>query len=124
MQVKCVQKCARSSSQDPLPSCAPCAPYAMAAAMRGLQWTNWRGQRGSSSAEPAMLSQQEENHDDEVVETDPEGRYYRYKEAVGRGRFKNVFKAFDTQIGIDVAWSKINADTSLLHLTEEQLAAV
>ncbi|KAJ9506331.1 hypothetical protein QJQ45_005046 [Haematococcus lacustris] len=71
-----------------------------------------------------MLSQQEENHDDEVVETDPEGRYYRYKEAVGRGRFKNVFKAFDTQIGIDVAWSKINADTSLLHLTEEQLAAV
>ena len=60
----------------------------------------------------------------QVVEQDPEGRYYRYKEHVGKGRFKNVFKAFDTHIGIDVAWSKINADSSSLQLTDEQLAAV
>jgi predicted YcjX-like family ATPase len=58
------------------------------------------------------------------VETDPEGRFHRYKDAVGKGRFKNVFKAFDSQIGIDVAWSKINADSSLLQLSDEQLSAV
>jgi predicted YcjX-like family ATPase len=58
------------------------------------------------------------------VETDPEGRFHRYKDAVGKGRFKNVFKAFDSQIGIDVAWSKINADSSLLQLTDEQLSLV
>lgn len=67
------------------------------------------------------MSSQEQ--DDEVLEQDPEGRYYRYKESVGKGRFKNVFKAFDTQIGIDVAWSKINANSSL-QLSDEQLAAV
>lgn len=37
--------------------------------------------------------------DEEVAETDPEGRYYRYQEVVGRGRFKCIYKAFDTQIG-------------------------
>ncbi len=58
----------------------------------------------------------------QVVELDPEERYYRYKESVGKGRFKSVFKAFDTQLGIDVAWSKIN--TAALGLSEEQLAAV
>lgn len=60
----------------------------------------------------------------QVVEQDPEGRYYRYRETVGRGRFKQVWKAFDTHIGIDVAWSKIGADTGLLHFSEEQLNAV
>uniref|UniRef100_A0A7S0RFX1 non-specific serine/threonine protein kinase n=1 Tax=Chlamydomonas leiostraca TaxID=1034604 RepID=A0A7S0RFX1_9CHLO len=62
--------------------------------------------------------------EDEVVEQDPEGRYYRYKESVGKGRFKHVFKSFDCAIGIDVAWSKINADSDSLHLTEDQLQAV
>jgi len=59
-----------------------------------------------------------------VVEQDPEGRYYRYRETVGRGRFKQVWKAFDTHIGIDVAWSKISADSGFLHFSEEQLGAV
>lgn len=60
--------------------------------------------------------------EDEVAETDPEGRYYRYPEVVGRGRFKQIYKAFDTQIGIDVAWSKVSADAN--HLTEDQLGTV
>ena len=57
--------------------------------------------------------------EEEVVETDPEGRYYRYGEIVGRGRFKQIYKAFDTQIGIDVAWSKIRAEPH--HLSQGQL---
>mmetsp|Transcript_6364 Transcript_6364/g.14117 ORF Transcript_6364/g.14117 Transcript_6364/m.14117 type:complete len:417 (-) Transcript_6364:790-2040(-) len=64
----------------------------------------------------------EGNDDDEVLEMDPGGRYYRYRELVGRGKFKSCHKAFDTQIGIDVAWSKIHADTN--HLSDTELQAV
>lgn len=60
--------------------------------------------------------------EDEVAEMDPEGRYYRYTELVGKGRFKQIFKAFDTQIGIDVAWSKLNAAAH--QLSEEELHQV
>jgi len=60
----------------------------------------------------------------QVVEQDPDGRYYRYRETVGRGRFKQVWKAFDTLQGIDVAWSKISADSGFLHFSPEQLDAV
>lgn len=60
--------------------------------------------------------------DDEVLETDPEERYYCYRELVGRGKFKSCHKAFDSQIGIDVAWSKIAAEN--FHLSENQLHGI
>ena len=47
---------------------------------------------------------------------------HRYIEVVGRGRFKQIYKAFDTQIGIDVAWSKITAEPH--HLSDEQLQQI
>jgi WNK lysine deficient protein kinase len=47
---------------------------------------------------------------------------FRYTEVVGKGRFKQIFKAFDTQIGIDVAWSKISAEPH--HLSDEQLQQI
>jgi len=46
----------------------------------------------------------------------------RYTEVVGKGRFKQIYKAFDTQIGIDVAWSKISAEPH--HLSDEQLQQI
>jgi WNK lysine deficient protein kinase len=63
-----------------------------------------------------------DGEEEEIVETDPEGRYYRYAECVGRGRFKQIYKAFDTQIGIDVAWSKICAEPH--HLSGAQLREI
>lgn len=42
------------------------------------------------------------------------GRYSRYKHQVGSGRFKVVYKGFDERQGIDVAWSKIEADPNNL----------
>ncbi|GBF94812.1 hypothetical protein Rsub_07984 [Raphidocelis subcapitata] len=63
-----------------------------------------------------------DGEEEEIVETDPEGRYYRYGEVVGRGRFKQIYKAFDTQIGIDVAWSKICAEPH--HLSGAQLREI
>jgi len=70
----------------------------------------------------ASPSHKGDNDEDEVAEQDPEGRYYRYSEVVGRGRFKRIFKAFDTQIGIDVAWSKLSAEPH--HLSDKQLQAI
>ncbi|KAM7276732.1 hypothetical protein ACFE04_018598 [Oxalis oulophora] len=46
--------------------------------------------------------------DPEIVEKDPTGRYLRYKEVLGKGAFKTVYKAFDEVEGIEVAWNQIN----------------
>eukprot|EP00798_Chlamydomonas_sp_ICE-L_P006588 gene6588-3241_t len=64
----------------------------------------------------------EEDDVDGVAETELEGRFLRYKDVLGKGRFKQVFKSFDTSRGIDVAWSKISAGSN--QLSNEQLEAV
>ncbi|KAG9134319.1 hypothetical protein Leryth_026192 [Lithospermum erythrorhizon] len=43
----------------------------------------------------------------EFVEVDPSGRYGRYKEALGKGAFKKVYRAFDELEGIEVAWNQV-----------------
>lgn len=47
------------------------------------------------------------------------GRFSRYKQQVGSGRFKTVFRGFDERRGVDVAWSKIEADDN--HLSRDQM---
>lgn len=47
------------------------------------------------------------------------GRYSRYRQVVGSGRFKHVYKGFDERQGIDVAWSKIEANSN--GLSHEQM---
>lgn len=49
----------------------------------------------------------------ECVEVDPTGRYTRYKEILGRGAFKTVYKAFDEVDGIEVAWNQVRIDEVL-----------
>ncbi|XP_077234461.1 putative serine/threonine-protein kinase WNK6 [Tasmannia lanceolata] len=49
----------------------------------------------------------------DYVETDPTGRYVRYKEILGRGAFKTVYKAFDEVDGIEVAWNQVKIDDVL-----------
>ncbi|CAA6660513.1 unnamed protein product [Spirodela intermedia] len=56
---------------------------------------------GSALAEPP---------DSDAVEVDPTGRYIRYKEILGKGAFKTVYKAFDDVDGIEVAWNQIKID--------------
>jgi WNK lysine deficient protein kinase len=45
--------------------------------------------------------------DQEFVEVDPTGRYGRYKELLGAGAMKMVYRAFDIQEGIEVAWNRV-----------------
>ncbi|GAA0156908.1 non-receptor serine/threonine protein kinase [Lithospermum erythrorhizon] len=55
-------------------------------------------------------SEQEPDDSDaepEFVEVDPTGRYGRYKEALGKGAFKKVYRAFDEFEGIEVAWNQV-----------------
>ncbi|CAI9102522.1 OLC1v1000807C5 [Oldenlandia corymbosa var. corymbosa] len=43
----------------------------------------------------------------EFVEVDPSGRYGRYKEILGKGASKTVYRAFDEYEGIEVAWNQV-----------------
>lgn len=61
----------------------------------------------------------QEDEDEEIAESDPTNRYNRYEQEVGHGRFKQVYKGFDMQQGIDVAWSKIQQGQN--NLDEEQM---
>ncbi|KAL6559360.1 Serine/threonine-protein kinase wnk3 [Orobanche gracilis] len=59
---------------------------------------------------PESTSEQEADDSDaesEFVEIDPSGRYGRYKEVLGRGAFKKVYRAFDELEGIEVAWNQV-----------------
>lgn len=41
------------------------------------------------------------------VEVDPSGRYGRYDELLGCGAVKRVYRAFDQEEGIEVAWNQV-----------------
>ncbi|KAF5737281.1 serine/threonine-protein kinase WNK5 isoform X1 [Tripterygium wilfordii] len=42
------------------------------------------------------------------VETDPSRRYGRFREILGKGATKTVYKAFDEILGMEVAWNQVN----------------
>ncbi|KAL3901151.1 MAG: hypothetical protein SGCHY_000812 [Lobulomycetales sp.] len=46
-----------------------------------------------------------------VVEADPTGRFKRFAVSLGKGAFKEVFKAFDQEEGVEVAWNQMRLDT-------------
>ncbi|KAL0341580.1 UNVERIFIED_CONTAM: putative serine/threonine-protein kinase WNK2 [Sesamum calycinum] len=49
----------------------------------------------------------ESDTEPDFVEVDPSGRYGRYKEVLGKGAFKKVYRAFDEWEGIEVAWNQV-----------------
>ncbi|XP_057950681.1 probable serine/threonine-protein kinase WNK3 isoform X4 [Malania oleifera] len=62
--------------------------------------------------------QEPEDSDAEFVQLDPTGRYGRYKEVLGKGAFKKVYKAFDELEGIEVAWNQVRV-ADLLRNSED-----
>lgn len=59
-----------------------------------------------------------DDSDVEFAEIDPSGRYGRYKEVLGKGAFKKVYRAFDELEGIEVAWNQVKV-VDLLRNSED-----
>ncbi|XP_034683391.1 probable serine/threonine-protein kinase WNK6 [Vitis riparia] len=62
------------------------------------------GEEGIGHSEPP---------DPDVLEIDPTSRYIRFKDILGKGAFKTVYKAFDQVDGIEVAWNQVRIDEVL-----------
>lgn len=45
--------------------------------------------------------------DHDVMEESDNKRFTRYKVELGRGAFKTVYKGYDTDEGVEVAWNKL-----------------
>lgn len=52
--------------------------------------------------------------------TDPSGRFEQSNELLGRGASKEVYKAFDRDEGMEVAWNQLKVD----HLSEQSAAKI
>ncbi|KAI8804700.1 kinase-like domain-containing protein [Cladochytrium replicatum] len=52
----------------------------------------------------------DDDDDQRVVETDPTGRFERYAVSLGKGAYKEVYKAFDQEEGVEVAWNQLKLD--------------
>lgn len=48
---------------------------------------------------------------EEVVEKSPRERYLRFKDLIGKGSYKEVWRAYDSVEGIEVAWNVVNLKT-------------
>ncbi|KAG0275102.1 Serine/threonine-protein kinase wnk4 [Linnemannia exigua] len=50
------------------------------------------------------------------LETDPSNRFQRLSEVLGEGAYKHVYRAFDQEEGVEVAWNQLRID----HLTKKE----
>jgi len=65
----------------------------------------------SSSMEAILTSpptSQQQQSNENIVERSPGGRYLRFQEKLGSGAYKDVYRAYDTIEGIEVAWNVVN----------------
>nr|CAN75220.1 hypothetical protein VITISV_003521 [Vitis vinifera] len=56
---------------------------------------------------PAVSPDQSDRDSEPFVEVDPTRRYGRYNELLGCGAVKRVYRAFDQEEGIEVAWNQV-----------------
>ncbi|ESQ42894.1 hypothetical protein EUTSA_v10014189mg [Eutrema salsugineum] len=56
---------------------------------------------------PSASSDPLDKDSEPFVEVDPTGRYGRYDELLGSGAVKKVYRAFDQEEGIEVAWNQV-----------------
>ncbi|KAJ4725220.1 Protein kinase superfamily protein [Melia azedarach] len=56
---------------------------------------------------PTVNPDSSDKDSEPFVEVDPSGRYGRYNELLGSGAVKKVYRAFDQEEGIEVAWNQV-----------------
>ncbi len=54
---------------------------------------------------PAESATASDREAEPFVEVDPTGRFGRYNDLLGCGAVKKVYRAFDQEEGIEVAWN-------------------
>ena len=62
----------------------------------------------SSSMDAIISSSPVQQSNENIVERSPGGRYLRFQEKLGSGAYKDVYRAYDTIEGIEVAWNVVN----------------
>ncbi|KAF9968603.1 Serine/threonine-protein kinase wnk1 [Mortierella alpina] len=63
-----------------------------------------------------QADQSSDTDGDTPLETDPSGRFQRLSEVLGEGAYKHVYRAFDQEEGVEVAWNQLRID----HLTKKE----
>lgn len=63
----------------------------------------------------------EESELEDFMEMDPKHRYGHYAEVLGKGSSKVVYRGFDEEQGLDVAWNQVYLDNSLTNLQLNQI---
>lgn len=69
--------------------------------------------RSGGDHKDAPGEQDSDETDSEFEEVDPHGRYGRYKEVLGKGAYKTVYRAFDELEGMEVAWNQVKVQDVL-----------
>ncbi|KAI3646024.1 hypothetical protein MP228_008952 [Amoeboaphelidium protococcarum] len=69
------------------------------------------------SAVTVHADDNEEDQEHLVEASDPTGRFERYKKCLGVGAYKKVFKGFDTDEGVEIAWNELRLE----HLQKKDL---
>ena len=65
------------------------------------------GRRARALAASEVMERDDEEQEVEVMEWCPSERYGRYKDVLGRGSFKTVYRGFDEYEGMEVAWNQM-----------------
>uniref|UniRef100_A0A8C6TGJ2 Uncharacterized protein n=1 Tax=Neogobius melanostomus TaxID=47308 RepID=A0A8C6TGJ2_9GOBI len=64
-------------------------------------------QDGGKSAVKSASEDNEEEAEMKAVSTSPGGRFLKFDIELGRGSFKTVYKGFDTETWVEVAWCEL-----------------
>ncbi|XP_055079173.1 serine/threonine-protein kinase WNK2 isoform X1 [Periophthalmus magnuspinnatus] len=74
---------------------------------KGGEVSNVTCQDGGKSAVKTASEDNEEEAEMKAVATSPGGRFLKFDIELGRGSFKTVYKGFDTETWVEVAWCEL-----------------
>ena len=68
----------------------------------------------TEEGENSLTKSIEAEIEEKAVDSSSDGRFLKFAEEIGRGSFKTVYKALDTETGVAVAWCELQVLICLL----------
>ena len=65
------------------------------------------GAEKDDSKQEETTGEKEDEMEDKVIATSPDGDFLKFEHEIGRGSFKTVYKGVDTETGVQVAWCEL-----------------